>query len=781
MKNKSGSKKTGKGPAKTAGRKTAVVGRPGRVKVAHPDVPPPEDLIPGQIHPQSALVAGPRKARSTTAPPPRLSNHKTRSRWFQARASWPLREARVQKLIDERTRVAKSLAPLAGLAQWEGAGPTNIGGRLTSLVCHPQNADRVWAGSAGGGVWLSEDAGRTWQPQWHDQEVLNVGALAMDLKDPNLLYCGTGEANLSADSYGGVGIYRTTDGGQSWHLFAASAAVGIPRRIGVIAIDPFDSQHLLVAGVGYGETSPTNDFGGLYTSHDGGVTWTRETFLSANNHWCHSIVFHPAKQGVVLATFTEGGSRSGIYRSADSGGSWTQLTKGLPSTERFGRTSLALSPSSPDVLYAFATDALSSNADLLLGVFRSADGGGSWTNIAGSHFAKEGQIGYGNTIAVHPTKPNCVLCGGVDLHLTTNGGKSWTQITRWDANRGDAGYAHADHHHLLWPPQAPDRIYDPNDGGLDVSDDGGATWANRSNGLAVTMFYDIDVAPSDARTYGGGAQDNGTVISTTGQADGFFEILGGDGGWMIFDPRDAGNLFASYYNFHIYRFSAGTNQDVSPPAAVDEQNFVWMCYIDMDPNDPRTLLTGSYRVWRTQDAAQTWNPVSAALDGTLISAIEIAAADSRRIYVGTEGGGFFRSVDGGATWSANLAGAALPGHSITRLAAHPKNADILYATFANFGHSHVFSSHDGGITWDDVDKRRLPDVPHHAIAIPPGAPDTLYVASDAGVFVSLDAGATWSSLNRNLPTVMVVDLVYHAASRTLNAATYGRSIWRLAI
>jgi photosystem II stability/assembly factor-like uncharacterized protein len=777
-----GGKGTRRSAAKGGGRKvpSAQVRRP-KIAATKLAVPAPQELIPGQIRVPTAITPGPRKTRSAEPPSTRLSNHKTRSRWFQARASWPVREARVRTVIHERARVAKSLPALGGTAQWEPAGPANIGGRLTSLVCHPENPDRIWAGAAGGGVWSSGDAGRTWQPQWHDQDVLNVGSLAIDPTDPNVLYCGTGEANLSADSYAGVGIYQTTDGGQSWHLSAASATTGIPTRIGVIAIDPFDRKHLRIGGVGFAEASQANDLGGMYTSRDGGVTWQRETFISTKNYWCHAILFDPTKKGTIYATFTEQGSGSGIYRTTDGGASWVKLTKGLPPGERFGRTSLAASPSAPAVLYAFAADAASANADLLLGVFRSGNGGASWTDVAGNHFKGEKQINYGNTIAVHPTNPHCVLCGGVDLHLTKNRGKTWTQVTHWDAKLGDPNYAHADHHHLSWPVQAPARIYDPNDGGLDVTDDGGRTWVNRSDGLAVTMFYDIDVAPSDGATYGGGAQDVGTVITTDGQSGDFKEILGGDGGWMIFDPQDAAHLFASYYNFHIFRFSAGATHNVSPPAPVTEQDFVWMCYIDMDPNDPQTLFTGSFRIWRTRDDAQSWQAVSAPLDGNMISAIEIAAADSKRIYAATEGGGIFRSLDGGDSWSANLASAVLPGHAVTRLATSPNNADVLLATVANFGHSHVFRSRDGGMTWEDVDKGRLPDVPHHSIAIPPASPATIYVASDAGVFASQDGGDSWSNLTRNLPSVMVVDLVYHAASHTMSAATYGRSIWRLAI
>jgi photosystem II stability/assembly factor-like uncharacterized protein len=549
----------------------------------------------------------------------------------------------------------------------------------------------------------------------------------------------------------------------------------------VIAIDPFDSHHLFVGGLGYGEVGVANDLGGMYESLDGGITWKRHTFVTSNNYWCHAIVFDPAHRGTLFATFTARGTTSGIYRSSDGGRTWSPLRRGLPPPERFGRTSLAISFSDPSVLYAFASDEASGSSDRLLGVFRSRDGGASWTNTAGVHFRNEGQISYGNTIAVHPADPNHVLCGGVDLHLSTNGGRTWTRVTKWDAPRGRSNYAHADHHGLLMPPAAPGRVYDPNDGGLDVSSNGGRAWVNRSNGLAVTMYYDADVAQSDGRVFGGGAQDNGTLITTTGRSDDHFEILGGDGGWIDFDPTNAGHMLASYYNLNIFRFTGGTDTDVSPPAPEDEKNAVWMAYITLDPKTPTTVFTGSFRVWRSKNDGTTWTAVSPPLDGSPISAIEIATPNPRRIFVGTENGGIFRSLDGGDTWSANIASATLPGHTITRLATSPANADVLFATVANFGHGHVFRSRDGGSTWEDIDKGQLPDVPHHSIAIPPEAPGTVYVCNDVGVFVSLDGGTTWMDLTRNLPTVMVVDLVYHRHDRMLTAATYGRSLWRLSV
>lgn len=742
-----------------------------------------DSLISGSIRPaDAALPRGPRKQRKDGAPPPRLSNHKARSRWFRARAAYPVREAPVLELVVERDRAAKSLPqPVAG-TPWEAIGPTNIGGRLTSLICHPTKPERLWAGAAGGGVWFSPDEGQSWSPQWHSEDVLNVGSLAMDPFSPEIIYCGTGEANLSADSYGGVGIYRTLDGGASWHLFAARELTGVPARIGVIAIDPFDRLHIRIGGVGYAEMgSSANDLGGMYVSRDGGVTWRRETFISTRNYWCHSIIFDPRARGVIYATFTAQGMRSGIYKSTDGGATWVQLRGGLPAPARMGRTTVVMAPSDSNVLYALAADQQPEFADSVLGVFRSRDGGRTWRNIAGSHFAEEGQMNYGNTIVVHPLKPNHVLCGGVDLHLTTNGGSTWRKVTRWWADRGESDYAHADHHKLLMPAARPGRVYDANDGGVDLSDDGGVRWKNRSNGLAVTMFYDADVAESDTRVFGGGAQDNGTVVTVDGNAGTFTEIHGGDGGWIVWDPREAGHLYASAQNFDIRRFRNGRVADVSPPADDNERNFVWMCYIAIDPRDSDTVFTGTYRVWRTLNDGKRWDPVSPTLDGSSITAIEIADEDTNRIYVGTENGGIFRSDDRGLTWSSNIAGMELPGFTVTRLATTPRDANILYATVANFSPSHVFRSPDGGVTWEDIDKGQLPRVPHHVIVIVqrPGGGEQLYVGNDVGVYMSEDDGLRWSNVTRNLPHTMVVDLVHRVSDDALIAATYGRSLWRL--
>lgn len=724
------------------------------------------------------IARGPRKQRKPGAPAPRLSLHKPRTGWFRARAAWPLREAPVAKLLAERRRVLRALPPAKAASKWEIAGPTNIGGRCTSLVCDPADADRILIGSAGGGVWASRDAGKTWKPSWRERTPLEIGALALDLADPKTVYCGTGEADLSADSYAGDGIYRSTNGGETWKPWASCAKAGVPRRIGAIAVDPFDRQHVLVGGVGYGRVSSENEFGGLYVTSNGGTSWTRETFISTNNYWCHCIVSHPVVKGTLFATFTGPGAKSGIYRSTDGGATWTQLTKGLPAPERMGRTTVVQAPSDPRIIYALVADASSGSADRLLGVFKSNDSGNTWSKVSGTYFEKEGQMSYGNSIAVHPTNPDIVICGGVDLHRTTDGGATWALASKWDAERGTARYAHADHHALRMPTAAPGRIYSANDGGMDVSEDSGEHWQNRSGGLAVTMFYDIDVAQTDARLYGGGAQDNGTLITKDGVACDFSELLGGDGGWMVVDPKEAGHIYASWQYGGMYRFRNGSARKVSPPFKPEDMGGVWMVYITFDPNDQNVVFTGNQRIYRTRNDGLSWEALTPSLDESPISAIEVAPANSKAVYVATENGGFFRSLDGGATWSANLASPELPQVTITRIETDPADAKTVYATVSNFGHSHVFRSTDAGATWADIDGGKLPDAPHHALLIRPDAPKELYVGNDAGVFMTNDGGLTWQNVTANLPNVMVVDLVYHTPSKTLLAATYGRSIWK---
>jgi len=204
---------------------------------------------------EPSIPRGPRKRAGSGPRAPRVSLHKARAAWFGARVTWPFREAPLPILQAERARARERLEAATNLEPWTLAGPTNIGGRCTALVCEPGRSDHVWIGSAGGGVWASADGGRHWRESWTEHAPLQIGSLALDPSNPKTLYCGTGEANLSVDSYPGDGIYRSLDAGVHWERWAAAGAstVAIPRRIGAIAVDPTDPDHVMVGGVGYGK------------------------------------------------------------------------------------------------------------------------------------------------------------------------------------------------------------------------------------------------------------------------------------------------------------------------------------------------------------------------------------------------------------------------------------------------------------------------------------------------------------------------------------------------
>ena len=660
-----------------------------------------------------------------------------------------------------------------GAWEWACVGPTNIGGRATSLVCHPTRPDIVWLGTAAGGVWKSEDAGRSWRSLWHKQESMAVGSLAIDPGNPDILYCGTGEANMASDCTSGVGVFQTDDGGLTWRHLAPVDKHGLPLHIGAIAVDPFDSQHIYLGGVRSWRSGPA----GLFCSRDSGASWKREKRVSPADSFCHAVIFHPSREGVILAALEDSQGRGGIWRSTDGGKSWIHAETGLPKPKAFGRASLTIAPSKPEVVYAVVAEPYGG----VLGVFRSLDMGARWKSIARGTAFREVDTFYNNALAVDPRDHRRVLWGGYDVHLTEDGGATWHRVTQWDSKRGSSQFAHASHHVLITPAAAPDRVYDANDGGLDVSEDRGATWSNRSRGLAITMYNRIDVSKTNSRHFGGGTRGFGTLVTATGRPDDHVEVLGGSGGWMAFRPEDPEEIYASHQFFGLYRLTKRGSKWISPPVRDQEQYVVRLAATAMSTENASVLFTGSDRVWRTSDGGARWMPVSPRLDGSSVSAIEIAPADVTRVYVGTGHGGFFRSLDGGNSWSQNLNAKVLPYAWVSSIKTSPVDADVVYVTLGGTGHSHVFRSEDGSLTWVDIDKGRLPDAYCTAIALPSADPTRVYVSGEAGVFVSFHRGDAWQNLSGNLPNTPINDIVYHDADGALYAGTYGRSIWRLQV
>jgi photosystem II stability/assembly factor-like uncharacterized protein len=722
--------------------------------------------------------------------------------FFNQHVSFPMRDASPVELEAFWAGATRADFEIPAEHHWDCLGPNNIAGRVTALAIHPDKPQCWVAGSAAGGVWLTNDAGESWSQTWSRFAPQSIGALAWTVWDGGLtLIAATGEANMSADTYPGSGLYISFDCGLTWHgMFgAASPEMGLkgqPRRIGSIAADT--NGRLAFGSVYLDESMPA----GLYFADLKRMTWevcTCEAW-GERSYNCHSVLFHPDGK-TIYAAIEPDGTLNGIWRSPNRGKRWEQLTKGLPRGESFRRISLALASSDPDVIYALA----SSRSAHVLGIFRSTNGGRSWKEILDGRFPNERQMDYNNTIAVHPRRPDSVIWGGMKLHRTDNAGRNWRTLTKRD--RGARNYVHDDHHALLWPDD--DLILSGNDGGVSVSRDGGRTWQERSRRMVTTMFYDLDVAPSNGKIFGGGTQDNGTVIAgVDGMPEGdCVSAIGGDGAWTAFDPTDAEFAFASSSGFDIRRHVRGQpwkdlsgwkfigpGPDEMPDGERFQRSFTVLAIDPSTRKGPRRLWAGSARLWSWDTKRQGWMPPSRAFDGSPISAIEISSVDPRVMYVGTTKGGIFRSTDGGASWCENLAGPDIPARAITSIQSHPALASTVVVTVASTGTSnsgvqlcsgaympygHVFRSHNGGVIWEDIDAGTLPNVAYFSAAYETHPPYRLFVASDLGVWAEIEG--YWVHINGNLPNVVVSDLVYHHRDRTLTAATYGRGIWQMRV
>jgi hypothetical protein len=372
-----------------------------------------------------------------------------------------------------------------------------------------------------------------------------------------------------------------------------------------------------------------------------------------------------------------------------------------------------------------------------------------------------------------------------------------------------ANFVHRDHHAIVMPGKG--LIYSANDGGVAISKDGGTTWEDRSRGMINTMFYDVDVAPSNSRIFGGGAQDTGSLIAGVRGRNKleFTRVLGGDGGWMVFDPTNAQRVFASTADVIVSRhlpgepWAAGDQlanwPEVFPgqaPISKAERGLRSIVVTAIEPVRRRTskkVWIGTCRLWVSEDQGDFWEPASPVFDTSAISAIEISTADPRVMFVGTTAGGIFRTTEGGrrGSWSADLAGPLIPKRLISQIEAHPKDPKVVVITVASSGapgpsltrtdrpYSHVFCSRDMGQSWSDLDRGTLPNVVFNALAFETHPPYRVFVGGDAGVWMR--QGGRWVSVTANMPNVVVSDLVYHHDDRILTAATYGRGIWRLKV
>jgi photosystem II stability/assembly factor-like uncharacterized protein len=666
----------------------------------------------------------------------------------------------------------------AASGTWSFVGPDNVGGRITDIQSSPARPSTVYAASAAGGVFRSDDGGSSFRPVFDGQASLSIGTLAVDPRNADVVWVGTGEANSSGDSYPGTGVYLSTDGGTTWRH------VGLERseHVGRIVVDPTNSSVVYVAAMGSMRVEDENR--GLYRTTDSGATWQKILYTSTRVGAIDVAVDPQNPQNLYAglwermrddAEFKKGGPGSGLFRSTDGGATWARATQGLPTpSDTSGRVGLTLCAGSPRTLYSIFDDT-SANFS---GVYRSDDAGVTWRRTGdggiASIFSSYGWW-FGN-IRVNPTNPEQVFALGLYLARSDDGGASWAKA---------GGRMHSDHHALFIDPTNPQRLYEGNDGGFHVSTDGSHTWVGPTK-MPVTQFYNIAVDPLDSKKIYGGAQDNGTVHTTTGGISDWRPIYGGDGFQVIVDPVDTNTVYAESQNGAVGRSTDGgrTFSDIAPQATRSN----WNTPIRLDPNDHQTIYFGGDQLFRSPDQGATWSAISPDLTngpvatrpgfGT-ITTFSVAPTDSKTIYVGTDDANVWVTRDTGAHWTKITQG--LPNLWVTSVHADSDNAAAVWVTFSGYDdapNGRVFYSDTAGASWRPI-AASLPPVPVNALARSPRGASILYVGTDTGVFSTSDAGATWRPLGTGLPLAPVLDLVLDRTAGRVLAATHGRSIYAL--
>jgi hypothetical protein len=766
-----------------------------------------------------------------------------REEWFNFKRSYPFDappadarraawESRPKgRLKDDAARGITS----ATAFQWQPIGPApttpkfpgNWGmtsGRINTIAVEPDNASVVLVGTATGGIWRSADAGATFAPVSDSQVDLAVGSIAFSKSSPNIVYAGMGDIG---NGYMGSGVLKSVDAGATWARINVVSApslggLGTTAEIEVAPNDPnrlYLLQATKVIPNAYGDTTPTANTlfrNGVFVSSDGGATWTRT--ISGRPR---DIAIDPSNPnviylGMILVDDINGNSadgvtsaEAGVFKSTNAGQTWTKVYTapfgtcisptftGCPSDVRVATTS------DPNRVYAIA--GVRGGA---LRLATSATGGdaNTWNDASIAASVDSGQFGYNAYIYADPTNASTIYVGTRDVYKSTNGGASWTGLTKNFTAPG-FGYnpfgssSHPDQHSFAFSPSDPNTIYVGNDGGVSKSTNGGATFQSLNASLALAQFVGIAAHPTNPDLSVAGAQDNGTQVRVLG-GSGWTEFAEGDGGHPVISSADPSVVFSAYVFGAIrwWRFNANGTRTEQFSRRTDETTF------GESTTTPRIAFyppfTGNgvdgavyFGTWKLfvstnfydQSQAPAWAAASAT-DLTnggsdVLNAIGVAHtaySPSQVIYTGSATGRAMVSQDGGATWTDVTAG--LPTRSIESVTVDPSNAAVAYVTVSGFGSGHVFKTTNFGANWIDLSgsdpSTRLPNVPTNALLIDPSNPNVIYAGTDIGVFRSTTSGGAWETFNTGMPPVSVSAFAVSASGK-IQVATYGRGAYEL--
>ncbi len=677
-------------------------------------------------------------------------------------------------------------------------GPAVMGGRIAALdAVWIEGTLTVYVGTATGGLWKSDDGVTTFEPIFDDY-TMSIGAVTIDPSDPETVWVGTGETWTRNSVSIGEGVFKTTDGGETWK----NVGLADSERIVKIVVHPSEPDTVYVCATGH--LWDANEERGVYKTTDGGETWQPVLQVDADTG-CSDLAMDEQEPNILYAgmwqfrrepwSFNSGGPGSGLHRSTDGGESWERITEGLPEGE-LGRVAVGIAPSRPSVVYATveAEDT---------GFFRSDDLGKSWTRMAHSS-AVEGRPFYFSLIVVDPSDHNRVYKPGSTTALTTDGGENFTTV---------ANSTHGDHHALWIDPRNVRHLLLGTDGGLYESNDRGRRWTFR-NSIPVSQFYQVSYDMEQPYNVYGGLQDNGTWFGPSSTASGVmnkhWENIGsGDGFHAYVDRGDNDIVYVEWQGGRMQRMrkSNGEVKDIQPLERKGDPKyrFNWNAGMHVSPNRDDTIYIGGQFLFRSRDRGDSWEKISPDLttndpekqrqgeSGGLtidnstaenhcsIYRIAEQPGDENTIWVGTDDGNVQLTRDGGASWTDvtdNIPD--LPANTwVTGIDPSPHAAGTAFAVFD--GHRtgdrtpYVYRTTDYGESWTSL---ATDQIDGYALAVRQDLvnPDLLFVGTEFGLFISLDGGAGWARFKGNLPRAGVREIQIHPREHDVILATHGRGI-----
>lgn len=684
-------------------------------------------------------------------------------------------------------------------------GPASMSGRVTAIAVEHKNPNHIFIGTASGGLWKSTSGGLTWQPVFDTMGTGSIGAVAIQQNNPDVVWAGTGEGNPRNSHNSGIGIFKSLDGGRSWKNMGLKDS----RTIHRILINPLNGNEVYVAVMGsiWGPGSER----GVFKTTDGGLSWKKILFTNELSG-CAELVMDPSNPDKIFAsmweyhrkpyTFNSGGKGSGMYMTVDGGKTWNKLgiNEGLPAGI-MGRAGIAIAPSNPNKVYALVESEK-------IGFYISEDGGYHWSKVT-----ENPQIGnrpfYYSEIYADPGNEHHVISIWSQVTHSIDGGRNWQTLLDWN-------HIHPDHHAFYIHPDNPDLMMDGNDGGFNISYDGGENWRYVSN-LPVGQFYHISVDDEIPYHIYGGLQDNGSWKGPGfNWRDGglrnsdWQEVLFGDGFDVLSIPGYDNKGYAAWQggNVYFYDLSSGKSQSVQPVHPKNEYlRYNWNAAIALHPANPNGLYYGSQYLHKSHNNGLSWSIISPDLttndtsklhqaqsggltiDATnaenycTIIAISPAKSDTNVIWVGTDDGNVQLTRDGGKTWS--LLNSKIPDAPknpwVPFIWVNPKDAGEAWVVMNNYRQNdwqpYLYMTNNYGKSW--TRKADGNKVSGHCLSVlrDPVEPNLVWLGTDHGLWISFNGGNEWQKWEKGMPSCPVQDLALQERESDLVVGTFGRSIY----